>query len=188
MKKYELTRYYDRLKMWERIGLLAEANTRGDESEARALFNSSPRRSCELPEHLLPAVALSALTFLYIGEQLEAAAHYFFALWCYENSQDPHRDEWLEAAQADADFFRANAQIWRRFCSERGLSPETLTAANHRGMFLRYCEEHMPAQATAAETRQAWPPAAGYRPPQITAEDMLERWQRILHAMNPPAL
>ena len=180
MKKHELSQYYDRLSVWERIRLLIEAYSRRDETEATSLLRSSPQRSYQLSEHELPELVLHNLASTYIGEQLDAAAHYFFALWRYEHSPDPHRHEWLQAAQADADFFRANAEIWRQFCSEQGLSAESLTAVNHGGLFLRYCEEHMPDRATAVGIQQAWPRIDSHAPPRKTIARSLGVCRKLL--------
>jgi len=58
--------------------------------------------------------ALHVLALTYVGEQLDAAASYFFALGQMENTDDPCPTDWQCAAEASAYFFTANADAWRR--------------------------------------------------------------------------
>ena len=145
MNLKRVTRLYDRLTVWERIPLLVASYGRGDETEAKLLANASPVRVWQFSEHWLAEQALHVLTLMYIGEQLEAAANYFFAVWRLADTEDLYPGDWWRAAQANAYFFTANCDAWQRFCGELGIVAAELTAANHRGWFLPYCEEHMAA-------------------------------------------
>ena len=40
-------------------------------------------------EHLLAEAAVHILALIYVSEQLDAAANYFFALWKQEDADDP---------------------------------------------------------------------------------------------------
>ena len=149
-----LARLYGRLTIWERIPLLLAAEARGDEAEYRRLFNSSAPRAWRFPEHLLAEQALHVLALIYVGEQLDAAASYFFALGAMADTDEPGPGDWHLAAASCAYFFAANLDAWRRLCSGLGIAPDVLTAGNHRGWFLHYCEGHLPANApTAAALR-----------------------------------
>src|SRR5262245_12179496 len=150
-----LARLYDQITLWERIPLLLAADARGDESERQRLFDASPLRTWRFSEHLLAEQALHTLALMYITEQLDAAAGYFFALWKMQDADNPRPEDWLRAAEARAYFFTANADAWRRFCAELGIAPEALTTANHQGWFLRFCEENMPANAPMADALES---------------------------------
>jgi hypothetical protein len=188
MNAQGLARLYDRLTVWERIPLLIAAHARGDDAEYRRLFDASPRRTWHLSEHLLDEQALHVSAFIYIGEQLEAAACYFFDLLKSLVPDDRCPEDWLIDAEACAYFFAANAEAWRRFCSDLGIASESLTAANHTGWFLRYCEETMPANAPTMEALQARFRERGYDVSQlVTAEKLLASWRRLLQAMTSHA-
>jgi hypothetical protein len=128
------------------------------------------------------------LALIYVGEQLDAAASYFFNLWQTQDPEDPRPEEWLVGAEAWAYFFAANAEAWRRFCADLGIVSESLTAANHTGWFLRYCEENLPANAPMAEALQARFRESGREVPQlVTAEKLLASWRSLLQAMTSHA-
>jgi hypothetical protein len=180
-----LARLYDRLTVWERIGLLIAADARGDGAEYRRLFDTSPPRTWRFPAHLIAEHALHVLAMIYVGEQLDAAAGYFHALWRMGDAADPRPQDWLHAADASAYFFAANADAWRRFCAELDIAPDALTAANHRGWFLRYCEENLPANAPTAKALLARFRESGRDVPQlVTADDLLADWRNLLRGMT----
>lgn len=185
MNAHRLTQLYDRLAVWERIPLLLAAEARGDDREYRRLFDASPLRAWRFSEHLLAEQALHVLALIYVSEQLDAAATYFFALWHLADTDDPRPEEWRRAADASAYFFAVNADAWRRFGAELRVAPDALTAANYHGWFLRYCEENMPANAPAAEALQARLSKHGRDVPQlVTAESLLASWRNTLLAMT----
>src|SRR6185369_2866074 len=95
-----LPRLYDRLSVWERIPLLIAADGRGDDAEARRLFNTSPIRTWRFSEHLLAEQALHVRAVSYIEEQLDAAANYFHALWRLGDDEDPQAHDWLLVAES----------------------------------------------------------------------------------------
>jgi hypothetical protein len=180
-----LAHLYDRLSVWERIPLLIAAEARGDEAEYRRLFDASALRTWQFPKHLLAEQALHVLTLIYVGEQLDAAANYFFALWKMEGPGDPQAHEWLHLAEACAYFFVVNADAWRRFCVGLDIDPDALTAANHRGWLLHYCKEHMPVNAPTAEALQDQLRKSGRGVPQlVTADGLLADWRNTLQAMT----
>jgi hypothetical protein len=180
-----LARLYDRLTVWERVPLLIAAEARGDQAEYQRLFNASALRTWRFSEHLLAEQALNVSAMIYVGEQLNAAASYFFDLWQMQDPDDPRPEDWLIAAEACAYFFVANAEAWRRFCSELNIAPEALVAANHRGWFLRYCEENIPANAPTAEVMQARFQEIGWDSPQlVTPDNLLASWRNLLQAMT----
>jgi hypothetical protein len=180
-----LARLYDRLSIWERIPLLLAADARDDASEYRRLSETAPVRTWQFPEHLLAEQALHVLALIYVGEQLDAAARFLFALWQLGGDDDPDAEEWLLAANACAYFFAANADAWRRFCAGLDIEAGALTAANHPAWFLPYCEEHMPAYAPTAEALQARFQASGWNTsPLVTADSLLASWQNLLHSMT----
>jgi hypothetical protein len=180
-----LARLYDRLTVWERIPLLIAAEARGDQAEYQRLFNASALRTWRFSEHLLAEQALNVSAMIYVGEQLNAAASYFFDLWQMQDPDDPRPEDWLIAAEACAYFFVANAEAWRRFCSELDIAPDALVAANHRGWFLRYCEENIPANAPTAEVMQARFQEIGWDSPQlVTPDNLLASWRNLLQAMT----
>src|ERR1700722_13087449 len=113
MNTNPLANYYDQLTIWERIPLRIAAEARGDELEAQRLLNSAPTRRWYLPNHLMAEQALNVLALIYITEQLDAAAAYFFAVW----QMDGEPDDWSFSADASAYFFTANAEAWRKFCT-----------------------------------------------------------------------
>src|SRR6516164_4020505 len=168
-----LARLYDRLTVWERIPLLIAAHARGDDTEYRRLFDASPLRTWHFSEHLVAEQALNVLALIYVGEQLDAAASYFFDLFKMQDPDDPRPEDWLIAADCCAYFFAANAEAWRRFCSELDIAAEALTAANHLGWFLRYCEENIPANAPTAEAMKAQFRALGRDDPRLVTADKL---------------
>jgi hypothetical protein len=180
-----LARLYDRLTVWERIPALIAAQARGDDIEYRRLFDASPLRTWRFSEHLVAEQALNVLALIYIGEQLDAAASYFFDMYKMQDPDDPCPEDWLIAAESCAYFLAANAEAWRRFCSELDIAPEALTAGNHRGWFLRYCEENMPANAPTAEVMQARFRERGYDVLQlVTADKLLASWENVLQEMT----
>src|SRR5262249_53179238 len=125
-----LTRLYDRLTVWERIPLLLAAEARGGKREHRRLFDASPLRVWHFSEHLLAEQALHVLALMYAGEQLDAAASYFFAYFLMGNADDRRPHDWLLLAESAAYVFVVNADAWRRFGVELGIDADTLTAAN----------------------------------------------------------
>jgi hypothetical protein len=182
MKMRRLAGMYDRLSVWERIPLLLAADARADDVEYRRLFDSAPPQAHEFPDHLLVEQGLHVLTLIYVTEQLDAAASYFFAVF-----QMPHdeTDDWLFAASAAAYFFATNAAAWRTFCEELSLSPETLVAASYRGGFLKLIEEGMIERAPTAEELRSLRLAAGRSDePLVTTADLVESWKSTLLAMN----
>jgi hypothetical protein len=186
MNDKPLARLYDRLTIWERIPLLLAAEARGDEAEHRRLVDSSPLRTWRASEHLLAEQALHLLALIYVGEQLDAAASYFYALWQLDDADDPRPEDWLLLMiDVSAYFFTANAEAWRRFCRELDIAADALTAANHQGWFLPFCEERMPAHAPTAEAVQARLRKAGRDVSQlVTADRLLARWRSRLRAMT----
>jgi len=186
MNAKPLARLYDRLTVWERIPLLLAAEARGDEAEYRRLFDASPLRTWRGSEHLLAEQALHLLALIYVGEQLDAAANYFFALWQLDDAGDPRPEDWLLLMiEVNAYFFTANAEAWRRFCGKLDIAADALTAANHPGWLLPVCEERMPAQAPTAEAVQARLRKAGREVSQlVTADRLLARWRSRLRAMT----
>jgi hypothetical protein len=180
-----LTQFYDRLTVWERIPLLIAADARKDEAEYGRLFATSPVRTWRFSEHLMAEMALHTLALTYIGEQLDAAANYFFALWRLEDPADPRPDDWLLAAESAAYFFTANAEAWRQFCDGLGIAPGELTAANRGGLFLAYCKERMPENAPTAEALSARFARNGRDVTQlVTAEELLASWQELFGPMT----
>src|SRR5262249_35066791 len=107
MNPLGLTKLYDHLAVWERIPLLLAAHARGDHSEHQRLFDASPLRTWQCPEHLLAEQALHVLALVYIAEQLNRGATYFFVR--LQMSNGPRPDEWLPAAELAAYLFTANA-------------------------------------------------------------------------------
>jgi hypothetical protein len=89
MNANQLTKLYDRLTVWERIPLLITAEARRDDDEYRRLFEASALRTWRFSEHLLVEQALHLLALLYVGEQLGAAAGYFFAMWQMDGADPP---------------------------------------------------------------------------------------------------
>jgi hypothetical protein len=185
-----LTQLYDRLTIKERIPLLLAAQARGDASEYQRLLRSSPQRTWCFAEHLWTEQALHVLALTYTSEQLDAAAGYFFARWRLEDAAE----EWLPAADACAYFFAANAAAWRRFCTGLGIAPAALTAVNHRGRFLEYCEEHLPAHAPTADALQAQFPESDRGDESdrgelelVTADGLLARWRNLWQDMTRQA-
>ena len=180
-----LARLYGRLTIWERIPLLLAAEARGDEAEYRRLFNSSAPRAWRFPEHLLAEQALHVLALIYVGEQLDAAASYFFALWKMGDPDELGPRDWHLKADSCAYFFAANLDAWRRFCSGLGIAPEALTAANHRGRFLHFCEARMPANAPTLEGLQVRLGESGPDAAQlVTADSLLAGWRGLLQEMT----
>ena len=176
---------YDRITLWQRISLLTAADSREDGPKYRRLFEASPLRTWRFPEHLLAEQALHVLALIYVGEQLVAATGYCFALWRMEHATDPRPEAWLCAAEARAYFFTANANAWRRFCGQLAIVPDALTAANHHGRMLRYCEETLPAGAPTRVAMEARFRETGRDVSQlVTADDLLASWQVLLQAMT----
>ncbi len=186
MNANRLTRLYDGLDPWERIPLLIAADAKGDVAEWQRLFDASPIRAFRFGEHAMAEMSLHTLALMYITEQLDAAATYFFAVWQMGHDDDPRTIDWPLAADASAYFFTANLDAWRRFCSELDVSPEVLTTGNHpRGWILGFCEERMPANAPTVEALQERLRAAGQellRP--VTAESLLASWRNLLRMMT----
>jgi hypothetical protein len=180
-----LTRLYDRLTVWERIPLLVAANARGDDAEHGRLFAASPIEMWRIPAHVMAELGLHVLAMMYIGEQLDAAANVFFALCKVKDASDPQPQDWLLMAEACAYFFAANAEAWRRLGEELGIASDALTAGNHRGQFLAFCEAHMPANALTAEALQARFRESGRDVPKlVTSEDLLTSWRSLLQEMS----
>jgi hypothetical protein len=181
----DLSKLYNRLTIWERIPLLFAAEARADNAEHGRLFNSSRIRLWHLPEHLLAEQALHVLALIYVGEQLDAAASYFHALWRLADSTYPRSEEWLLIAEVNAYTFTANADAWRRFCTELGIQPESLVAANYFGWFLGYCEENMPRNAPSANALEERIRVAGLFDSQlVSADDLLASWHEMLRNMT----
>ena len=136
-------------------------------------------------EHLLAEAAVHVLALIYVGEQLDAAANYFFALWRQEDVNDPQLEHWRQATEVYAYVFDANAGAWRRFCQGLGVAPEALTTANYSGWFLQYCEEMMPANSPTAEELQArYPDIKRGEQQLVTADSLLASWQALLQDMT----
>jgi hypothetical protein len=185
MKGTGLEKLYDRLTVWERIPASVAAAARDDEAEYRRLFNTSRLWPWLVPEHLPSELALHILALIYVGEQLDAAATYFFVLWKMRDRGEPRPGDWRTGAEACAYFFAANADAWRRFEADLNILPGTLAAGNHQGWFLRFCEEQMPANAPTADALRALLEAGGQEVPQlVTADDLLADWRNLLQSMT----
>jgi hypothetical protein len=185
MNTNRLAQLYDQLTVWERIPLLISAYSRKDETEARQLSDTSPIRDWRFSEHLMAEQALHLMALIYIGEQLGAAATYFFLLWKLEDADKRDAEELLQGAQARAYCFTVNADAWKRFCAELGIASHELTAANYQGHFLRYCEEHMPANAPSAEDLLAQPRRANQDARRLLAADeLLGLWRDLFQKMT----
>ena len=79
--------------------------------------------------------------------------------------------------------FARNAEAWRLFWRERHIDADALTAGNHHGWLLRYCQERMPGAApTRADlaARRRRPGAAD--PPLVTADDLRAGWRQLFEA------
>src|SRR2546430_4838607 len=140
MNTTQLARLYDRLTVWERIPLLIAAQARKDDPEYERLLNASPVRTWRVPEHFPVELAVNVMALVYVGEQLAAAGTYFFTLHQMADADDAVAKDWRLAAEISAYLSAANLDAWRRFCSDIGITAETLTSANHHSWFLRYCE------------------------------------------------
>jgi hypothetical protein len=186
MKQIRLNTLYHRLTPWERIPLLIAAQDRGDETEHQRLLATSPLRSWRFSEHLLAEEALHILALIYIGEQLDAAANYFFAnVQMFVADEARAQADWQLMADGNAYFFTANTQAWSRFCAELHTAPDALLAVNHQGWFLGYCQEHMPASAPSPEALQTRLSQQGrQRGTLVTADALFASWQKALRAMT----
>ena len=188
MRLTPLAPLYERLGIWERIPLAIAAQARGDDGEYQRLFGSARQRTSVLPEHLLAEQALNVLALIYVSEQLNAAAIYFFAQMKKQSGGDELDDEpldWQLLADVHAYFFTANAEAWRRFCVELDLVPTALVDLNHQGWMLRYCEERMPAQAPDPETLLSEMRHASHDLPElVTADGLLSSWKVTLRSMS----
>jgi hypothetical protein len=182
MNTHSLGRLYEYLGVWERITLLLAAEARGDEVESDKLFRTSRVRTWRLNEHMMAEHALHVLSLVYITEQLDAAACYFFALWKMDDADDPCPEDLVRVADVSAYLFTTNAEAWGRFCAELKIEPDALTAGNYRGWFLQFCESKMPDNAPSAETiRSRWMEPST---PIVTADDLLENWRDLLRQMS----
>jgi hypothetical protein len=185
----QLDRLYHRLTVRERIPLLVAAEARGDDVESRRLSETSPIQTWWFSEHLIYEQALHVLALIYIGEQLDAAATYFFAHWRMDVDDERSVEHWGRIAQAEAYFFTANSEAWRRLCAELGVDANDLIAANHNGRMLKNCEQQMPSHAPSAETMQSLLRDANCEPADIvTVDHLLKSWRRLLGACTRHAL
>jgi hypothetical protein len=185
MKGNGLTRLYDRLSIRERIPLLVAAHNREDDVEYQRLFHASPVRTWHFPEHMLAEEMLHVLALNYVSEQLDAAAVYFFAREQAAHEDEPKPDDWLLAIATSAYIFAVNADAWRRLCSEQGIAPEALVAANYRGSFLPICEENLTAEAPTHDALHAMYRECGRELGKlVTADDRLKDWQARLQEVT----
>jgi hypothetical protein len=186
MKRFHLNKDYHRLTTWERIPLLIAAQDRGDEMDHQWLSRTSPLQSWHFSEHLLAEEALHVLALTYVGEQLDAAANYFFACMQMVVAQEARpQADWRLMADVNAYFFTANTQAWRRFCAQLHIAPDALVAANHQGWFLQYCQERMPAKAPSPESLRTRLGKKRRKPVTlVTADSLLASWQNALRAMT----
>jgi hypothetical protein len=178
-----LAKLYDRLNPQERLPLLLAAQARGDAREHRRLVDSAPSRLWRLPDHFRVEMALHVLTLIYVGEQLDHAAGYWHALWRLDGPDCPDAGVWRLAAAVNAYAFACNAEAWRRFCDGMHIDPAALTAANHHGWLLRYCEERMPGAAPTREEVADRLREFGVADPEpVTAEGLLAGWRDCFDA------
>jgi len=177
MRKRTLEQLYGRLKPGERIPLLLAAEQRQDQTEYQQLFDASPIQNWYLPEHLMAELSLHVLTLTYVTQQLEAAGIVFFALFQMNQQPSSDLDRMGEAA---AYFFTINAQGWKGFCNQLGISSGVLVQGNYDGWLLSLCEQHMPNLApTEAELRETFGDKQF-----VQSDDVRKRWAQLFKQMT----
>jgi hypothetical protein len=178
-----LTKLYAHLLPRERLPLILAAQARGDESEQQRLAASAPVRVWRLPDYAIGDLAANVLALVYVSEQLDYAANYWHALWRLEDADDADPATWRLAADVSAYVFARNAEAWRSFWQELHIDADALSAANHHGWLLRYCEERMPGVAPTREELAARLRRHGADDPQpVTADDLRASWRQLFEA------
>jgi hypothetical protein len=177
-----LAKLYDRLTSRERLPLVLAAQSRGDSLEHQRLKDSAPSRLWRLLDYCMGELALNVLALIYVGEQLDHAACYWHALWRLDDPDGPDEALWRLTAAVTSYVFSCNAEAWRRFCRGIHIDPDALTAANHHGWLLRFCEERMPGEAPTRDEVADHLREHGVADPEpITVEGLLADWRHCFH-------
>jgi hypothetical protein len=181
-----LAKHYRHLSVRERLALIQAAQVRGDDVEHQRLRDAAPLRPWQMPDYLMPYIALNTLSLMYIAEQLDHLAVYWHALWRLDDDQDQKPLDWKVCAEGSAYVFTRNTEAWKRFCAGLNIDAAALTAGNYLGWMLQHAERHMPkvspSRADLCATLRAW---GVDQPNPVTVEDLLTSWQRFFDACTP---
>lgn len=125
----------------------------------------------------MPRMALNTLALMYITEQLDHLATYWYALWRLNDAEDKKPLDWKVCADTSSYVFACNSQAWKRFCAHLNIDATLLTTGNYRGWILTYAETHMPNAAPSRDDLRSTLRECGVEDPHpVTADDLLADW------------
>ncbi len=134
MNTKALAKHYETLTPWERVPLIAAANSRGDETEANRLARSAPTNSFKVPEYFGLSEGLVQLAALHVMTQLDRAVIY----WRVESALDylASRSAKYKGGQREDGLWtvmqmlcfrvQLDADAWKLLCAELKIDPEPL--------------------------------------------------------------
>jgi hypothetical protein len=185
MNTKALARGYAALTARERLALVLSAEGRRDDVEAARLRASAPVALYRLPELTFAEIALHTLALIYVSEQLEHVASYWFARDRVDPADPDAEADWLLVAILSAYAYTVNRDAFGRLCAERGIAYDALIAANYHGWVLGVAEENMPAAAPTREEVTELLRGRGQTDSEpITADRALDGWRRLADSVR----
>jgi len=191
MRIPNLSRHYERLNPWERVRLRLAAGARKDDVEEQRLFEHSPTRIVPIPTHLQNEVVLHTFSLMYLTEQLESIASFFFARMQFMEGHIKDADllsDLAGMAGANAYCFQKRMLGWKRFCRSIGLESDTLLSGNYSGLMLEAFDGKVQDVAPTPEVLIDWFQSRGLSPGTLIDEESEYRsWRGLLEKATTDA-
>lgn len=112
-----IRRNYDELTMLERLSLLDNAVSRGDESEAKAVVAASPRKTFTEPDYADLFEKINNFRFFYLIIRLGYVMQFDFFLQCEFSDEERQTSD----ARLAAYLYVRATDAWKGVCDELGL-------------------------------------------------------------------
>ena len=120
---------YDRLTPKERLSLLLEAATRGDDQEHLALMVSAPKEHYTVSHHYFLANAFGHLAAVHVCQCLSLGILMLIGKGVLHHAVDNNEADQVESCMGDlAMEILTQDAAWQRFCDDNGVDPEHMLA------------------------------------------------------------
>lgn len=129
----------------ERLVRLVNARVIQDKPELRRLEQSTPLELYEVPDTLIPFMALQILAQEYVSEQLGLATRYLLAERCAKNGVGL----WVALAVVSAYRFHAGKVAWEQFAAALGINSDLLLQRCPTASTLAALESSIPVHGVA---------------------------------------
>ena len=164
----------------ERLKRLLAAEAQGDEKEQRLMEHLTPTYSYALKDTAMPRMLLHIMALMYVADQLDHAAMYFFAVGQIEAKQDPN-GTWDYVGGIHAYRYKVECDGWELFTQELGIDGQKLVTDNHQGSLLQLIGDRLYAEAPTSEVVAARLAEAGQgQVTPTTGESIAKGWRAML--------